>query len=501
MSFSEKLIKLRKENKLSQEMLADKLDVSRQSVSKWESGQTYPEMDKLLAMCKIFNVTLEELTNDEIGVLNAENRNTQNVIESFFSFIKKTYNFLISNSFNENMKCFLIMTFVFFALLFCKIPINLIENQIRNLFTSIGNNHFIIVSSFLIFVIEVFYIALFIIVFVYIFKIAFLDKKKDIKPIVEKEIKEETKIEEIKKEKREKNSNYSFIDFLSKIVIFFIKFIIACFTFPFLITIILLCAFLFIILYLVIKGISFFGGFIMILSFIILNILLVEFLFDILFSKKVAFKRMLIILIASLAFLGIGGSIATLEVSKIKYYNKVSDKYELKNYDYDVKMNNNLVIKTNSKKDYFIDNNLNDIKIVVYTYPKFINVNTKSDENVFYINLKEFEELNLKDISDDVLENLKHNKVYNYAFYSNSYIGIYANEKNIEKLKENEDKYNNELIIKSNNENLKACYDNYDEINDAYLKLQEKYEDLKKDNAELEDKISYYENSLKDIIR
>lgn len=164
-------------------------------------------------------------------------------------------------------------------------------------------------------------------------------------------------------------------------------------------------------------------------------------------------------------------------------------------------MNNNLVIKTDSKKDYFIDNNLNDIKIVVYTYPKFINVNTKSDENVFSINLKEFEELNLKDISDDVLENLKHNKVYNYAFYSNSYIEIYANEKNIEKLKENEDKYNNELIIKNNNENLKACYDSYDEINDTYLKLQEKYEDLKKDNAELEDKISYYENSLKDIIR
>ena len=188
-----------------------------------------------------------------------------------------------NNSFNENIKCFVIMTFVFFALLFCKIPVNLIESQIRNLFTSIGNNLFIIVSSFLTFVIEVFYIALFIIVFVYIFKIAFLDKKKDIKPIVEKETKEETKIEEVKNEKREKNSNYSFIDFLSKIVIFFIKFIIACFTFPFLITIILLCAFLFIILYLVIKGISFFGGFIMILSFIILNILLVEFLFDILF--------------------------------------------------------------------------------------------------------------------------------------------------------------------------------------------------------------------------
>ena len=58
MKFSEKLQTLRKENKLSQEKLADMLDVSRQAVSKWESGQTYPEMDKLLSMCKIFNCTL-----------------------------------------------------------------------------------------------------------------------------------------------------------------------------------------------------------------------------------------------------------------------------------------------------------------------------------------------------------------------------------------------------------------------------------------------------------
>lgn len=66
MNFNEKLQKLRKEKKYSQEELADMLDVTRQSVSKWESGQTYPEMDKLLAICKIFGCTLEELTNDTI---------------------------------------------------------------------------------------------------------------------------------------------------------------------------------------------------------------------------------------------------------------------------------------------------------------------------------------------------------------------------------------------------------------------------------------------------
>ena len=76
MKFSEKLIKLRKENKLSQEQLASKLDVSRQAVSKWESGQTYPEMDKLLALCKLFKCSLDDLTNDEIS--KEEMSNNQN---------------------------------------------------------------------------------------------------------------------------------------------------------------------------------------------------------------------------------------------------------------------------------------------------------------------------------------------------------------------------------------------------------------------------------------
>ena len=77
MNFSEKLQNLRKEQKLSQEQLASMLDVSRQSVSKWESGQTYPEMDKLLTMCKIFSCTLEELTNDEIKEISKKKRTTQ----------------------------------------------------------------------------------------------------------------------------------------------------------------------------------------------------------------------------------------------------------------------------------------------------------------------------------------------------------------------------------------------------------------------------------------
>jgi len=61
MSFSENLHYLRKRDKVTQEELADKLGVSRQSVSKWETGEAYPETDKLLLLCDLFGVSLDGL--------------------------------------------------------------------------------------------------------------------------------------------------------------------------------------------------------------------------------------------------------------------------------------------------------------------------------------------------------------------------------------------------------------------------------------------------------
>ncbi len=72
MEFSEKLIALRKGRELTQEQLAEQLNVSRQSVSKWESGQVIPEVEKIVALSKTFNVTLDSLLKpseiDELSV-------------------------------------------------------------------------------------------------------------------------------------------------------------------------------------------------------------------------------------------------------------------------------------------------------------------------------------------------------------------------------------------------------------------------------------------------
>lgn len=59
--FAERLYTLRREKGLSQEQLAEKLNVSRQAVSKWESGTSLPESDKLLAIADFFGVSMDEL--------------------------------------------------------------------------------------------------------------------------------------------------------------------------------------------------------------------------------------------------------------------------------------------------------------------------------------------------------------------------------------------------------------------------------------------------------
>lgn len=71
MSFSEKLIKLRKQHGFSQEELGYKLNVTRQTVSKWELGQTVPEINKLISLSQIYGISLDELTNED--KLNVDN--------------------------------------------------------------------------------------------------------------------------------------------------------------------------------------------------------------------------------------------------------------------------------------------------------------------------------------------------------------------------------------------------------------------------------------------
>lgn len=68
MKLNDKIFEYRKINNWSQEELAEKIDVSRQTVSKWETGKAVPELDKLIVLSELFNITLDELVKDEIKI-------------------------------------------------------------------------------------------------------------------------------------------------------------------------------------------------------------------------------------------------------------------------------------------------------------------------------------------------------------------------------------------------------------------------------------------------
>lgn len=68
MTFGEKLYKLRKSQGLSQEALAEKLNTSRQAISKWENNNGYPETEKIILISKIFQVKLDDLLIDDRAI-------------------------------------------------------------------------------------------------------------------------------------------------------------------------------------------------------------------------------------------------------------------------------------------------------------------------------------------------------------------------------------------------------------------------------------------------
>ena len=87
MVFADKLQSLRKSKGLSQEELAEKCNVTRQSETKWETGLGYPETEKLLILCEILDVDLDYLMRDKTAT--AEDCSVQREISSYESYVGK----------------------------------------------------------------------------------------------------------------------------------------------------------------------------------------------------------------------------------------------------------------------------------------------------------------------------------------------------------------------------------------------------------------------------
>lgn len=181
-NFANNLKKLRKDNNLSQEELALELGVSRQSVSKWESGQTYPEMDKVLQLCKMFNVNIDELLSQNIKEVkeNIEAKNKLNkYVDDFLAFLHKTIAMFANISFKCKVKCIIEQLLIFLLLYVVGDTILIVGGSIvGSIFNSIPFNVYKVILGVFRAIYIFIYFVLAIIVYIDIFKTRYLDYYK-----------------------------------------------------------------------------------------------------------------------------------------------------------------------------------------------------------------------------------------------------------------------------------------------------------------------------------
>ena len=96
MEIGKKIMELRKKNGLSQEELAEKIGVARQTISKWELGETYPDLKQSKELSKLFNISLDELVENDIKeVLVEKTSNTEKLAGLILKLMKFILIFII----------------------------------------------------------------------------------------------------------------------------------------------------------------------------------------------------------------------------------------------------------------------------------------------------------------------------------------------------------------------------------------------------------------------
>ena len=87
MTIAEKLKYLRREHNMTQEDMAEKLNVSRQTISKWETNITIPDADNIVAICKLFNITTDELLDYNVQTVKKKKQFMVDMLVLLFGII------------------------------------------------------------------------------------------------------------------------------------------------------------------------------------------------------------------------------------------------------------------------------------------------------------------------------------------------------------------------------------------------------------------------------
>lgn len=515
MSFNEKLQKLRKANGLSQEKLADLLDVTRQSVSKWESGTTYPEMDKLLAMCKIFKCSLDDLTNDDIIEVKTDDKKKNslyNMIDSILYFINQTYQTCKVMTREELARLIVKMGMVAIVLSLFYIPFDVIQNIFTQTLYSIHNEFIVSIGvSMIELLINCAYFSLFAIIFIYVFQMLYLKneiykvrktnqkvEKIQINESVEKNTASFTESLPMKgKEHKIEAATATLLHYLGAIVVFVGKTIACFFSIPILILLFLLCALLFVCLFLLFKGVLYVSILIGIPFAILLLLVILKVFFYFICNRKANEKKIGMIFLVSVIGLGSSFGILLLDISSISYINEVPKQFKMDTIMEEYNMTEDIYFLFQNTVEYIVDNALKDkVQIQIDYYKDFTEVllPPKVYSSIVY-HEKPYIFVNQHLIST-IIEDLSHKKLYNYGYLNEVTIRIHTSEKNIQTLKNN---YQKEIEkMNQDRENQNYYWNEIVEYKNTIQILEEERAQLQNKNDNLETKIMELQNEIEE---
>lgn len=451
MRFCDKLAKQRKNNNLSQEQLADKLNVSRQAVSKWESGSSYPDMDKIIQMTKILNCTLEDLLDD--GTLGKKTTNSKlswnDYFQDFLGFITKTYNMFISMTWKEKLRCLIelfflgIFLFIIGAILFSMMDgitynfLGMVPYKAQRIVRGILGNLYLII-----------FLILGIVVFLHLFKIRYLDYFITIEDnnITEKTIEESISKDEKKYYKENikekiiirdpKHSTYSFLKLLMKVMVLILKFFAMIIAVPTIIMFIFFIMTSVISLYHITYGILFLYIALLLIGLGLLCYIVIYFIYNFICNKEIKLKRIFLVMIISFITIGIFSGLSFVTLINYKEKN-VTEGLETHTTIKYIDITDQTLIAASSV-EYQIDNTITGARIEIESI-KEVNPVVKewknNDGNITYF--VHSEGIQLNDIYKIMKRDLKKKQIRDYSEIATMKTTVYLSEENYNKIKSN----------------------------------------------------------------
>ena len=454
MKFGENLQKLRKERGISQEQLAEQLGVTRQSVSKWESGASYPEMDKIVAICNIFHCDMDVLINKDITE-ERDKKDASKVVKVGFKniadYIKKTIYLFEHQSFKDIIKMIAQVMIIICVILCFFIPFMLFKEMVVSLFYT-GDNWFsIFFSRFWNFIFNASYGILAIATFLYIFKVKFLDGEEIVIEEVNESldtIDDDNSQDTVKDNKKKKvikvkrTEGFSLLDLLSKAITLCLKVFLLFLLIPAIIGVIMLIIAFVLLVILFFRGVFLVGPIFIALGITVFCLIVIELILDFIFNLRFSRRRVIITVISSVVVSAVGLGLSIWYFLNLNVVNDVPNNFKQETQEEVYMMNDELLIQYGWNYIKFVEDEsmTNQVRVRIDYYPDYTAAELEKEDNEIFINYDTINSIRINEVTDSIINNLKKNKLYTYDKLGTVSMTITSSKNNIEKLKENYNK-------------------------------------------------------------